>query len=352
MSPRPEPPRTLSLRPTSPTTKQVQIANKVVRWYLANYYQRPEDLGVASMFCDPARVGAFAIAPGALASGDGEALFRLLIAMTMFQRRQDVQVLRILRGMRRSDARELTSARRLLNLADRTPCEHLRTTTALHGSCDLTKDPATKTGCCTRNPQVACHLKRHTVLLKRYGHFGKVPTSAALAIREAGATDLPALRDQVLKSVQDPLVRARALEDALSRSWRVSQKIAAMFLSAISNPDLSPAPWAEGVDWTHFVVIDSNVDLFLAAIEYRGSGTYDARRSFVQQIAHRIDLRTMENGVSSYNPRIVQQALYLFMSLTNRRQIASDCMHQGPQSCRNCPSPLSKICPARSRAVA
>ena len=28
-------------------------------------------------------------------------------------------------------------------------------------------------GACSANPDTACHLKRHTVLLKRYGHFGK-----------------------------------------------------------------------------------------------------------------------------------------------------------------------------------
>lgn len=51
-----------------------------------------------------------------------------------------------------------------------------------------------------------------------------------------------------------------------------------MFLSAISNPDLSPglSPWPGDLDWTYYVVIDSNVDLFLASIRYRGGASYDA----------------------------------------------------------------------------
>src|SRR5262249_48716234 len=150
--------------------------------------------------------------------------------------------------------------------------EHLSSTDALHHSCDLSKDPRTGLGRCDAKPILACHLKRHTVLLKRYGHFGKVPSSIALALREEGAVDLPQLRDVTFAREKDPLARARALEAQLSRAWRVNQKIASMFLSLVSNPDLSSgaAPWSEGLDWTYFVVIDSNVDLFLSAVRYDG----------------------------------------------------------------------------------
>lgn len=50
-----------------------------------------------------------------------------------------------------------------------------------------------------------------------------------------------------------------------------------MFLSMVTNPDLSPGmtSWRDGLDWTYYVVVDSNVDLFLASIGYRGGKSYD-----------------------------------------------------------------------------
>lgn len=304
------------------------------------------------MFCDPARVGSFAVDRRALRAGDGRALFRLLVATAMFQRRQDVQILRILQGMGASDAAEISDADQLLALVEDGGCEHMRTTRALAEACDLDKAPGTREGCCDANPGVACHLKRHTVLLKRYGHFGKVPTSIALMVRESGAEDLPALRRLVMKREREPMARAQALERELSRAWRVNQKIASMFLSMITNPDLSRglAPWSRGIDWTYYVVVDSNVDLFLASIGYEGTGTYDARRDFVREVARRIDLTEFDSALSPYNPRLVQQAMYLFMSTTNRRVAAADCMHQAPTACVTCPRTLRRRCPAAPAA--
>lgn len=323
-----------------------------MRWYLNQHFRRPSDPGVVEMFCDPARVGSFAVDRRALRVGDGRALFRLLVATAMFQRRQDVQILRILQGMGASDAAEISDAERLLALVDDGDCAHMRTTRALAEVCDLHKDPRTRRGCCDANPGVACHLKRHTVLLKRYGHFGKVPTSIALMVRESGAEDLPELRRLVMKRESEPLARAQALERELSRAWRVNQKIASMFLSMITNPDLSRglAPWSRGIDWTYYVVVDSNVDLFLASIGYKGIGTYDARRDFVREIARRIDLTEFDSALNPYNPRLVQQAMYLFMSTTNRRAAAADCMQMAPTPCATCPRMLRNRCPAAPAA--
>jgi hypothetical protein len=303
------------------------------------------------MFFDPARVGSFAVDRHALRAGDGRALFRLLVATAMFQRRQDVQILRILQGVGASDAAEITDARRLLALVDHGDCAHMRSTQLLAEECDLGKDPRTRKGCCDANPGISCHLKRHTVLLKRYGHFGKVPTSIALMVRESGAEDLPALRRLVMKRERDPLVRAQALERELSRAWRVNQKIASMFLSMITNPDLSRglAPWVRGVDWTYYVVVDSNVDLFLASIGYNGIGTYDARRDFVRDLARSVDLTEFDGALHPYNPRLVQQAMYLFMSTANRRAAAADCMHLAPRACVTCPSAVRRRCPTKPR---
>jgi hypothetical protein len=95
------------------------------------------------------------------------------------------------------------------------------------------------------------------------------------------------------------------------------------------------------------VVIDSNVDLFLSSIGYRGHGTYAARRGFVRSLAERIDLRRLNPRLRSFNPRLVQQAMYLFMSATNRRAARRDCSHEGARACRACPAALRSRCPVR-----
>jgi hypothetical protein len=324
----------------------VAITRNVVAWYVERYFRTSADPGVLRMFVDERHLGAFAIAPDALAEGRDEALFKLLIATAMFQRRQDAQIVRILRSLSANDVDELGDKRRLLHLVDTSPCEFATSNERLLADCDLAKDRETRAGCCDRRPATACHLKRHTVLLKRYGHFGKMPTSAALLLREAGVPGLNDLRRNVYSEFAAPLDRARALERRLSGIWRVNSKIACMFLSAVTNPDLSGslATWSDGIDWTHFVIVDSNVDAFLASVRYTGTGTYDARREFVQRLAERIDLRELDSRLHSYNPRLVQQAMYVFMSAANRRNASVDCSRIGAPACRTCPSALVRRC--------
>lgn len=332
-----------------PTRRQYRAARAVTGWYLEAYYSTPDDVGTPAMFCRHDRVGHFAVDATALSAGDGESLFRLLVTMTMFQRRSDLQIMRVLRGIDRNDARELTTVQTLLRLADGVDCAHAREVSALKEQCDLSKDAVTKRGTCGVRPGTPCYLKRHTELLKRYGHFGKVPTSAALTLRAHGVASLNDLRDRIFEERECPTERALALEVALSRSWRVSEKIAAMFLSAVTNADLSGdlAPWSEGVDTSHFVVIDSNVDLFLQAVDYSGPMTYRARRGFIQALSRRIRLDEYGHALRRYNPRIVQQALYMFMSESNRRASPRDCSHSVPPACHECQPSLSGICSRR-----
>lgn len=320
-----------------------------MRWYLDTHYGTADDPGVVQNFSDPRRVGAFAIDASAVARRDGEHLFRLLVAVSMFQRRQDKQITRILRGMTDADAAELSSLPALLALSDACACEHARSLEGLLERCDLTKTPQTKRGTCRANTSVACHLKRHTVLLRRYGHFGKVPASIALTVRESGGRDITHALELAERGATNPEARARAMIDALSRAWRVSEKISSMFLSLVWNPDVTAgAATRRDLDWRHFIVIDSNVDLFLGAIEYRGPRSYEARRRFIRALSERVDLKRMKASLRRDNPRIVQQAMYLFMSASNRRVMAGDCMHGGPAACAACPTALSRICPVRS----
>jgi hypothetical protein len=253
--------------------------------------------------------------------------------------------MRVLRGISEPDARELTSIDELTALAQGSECPNGRSTTTLATTCDLAKRTDTGAGTCGARPDIACAMKRHTVLLKRYGHFGKVPTSLAWAVREAGVNNLAELRQQALHASSGPEDAAARLEFALTRAWRVSDKIAAMFLSMLANPDLSPgiAPWQDGVDWTRWVVIDSNVDLFLGVLGYEGQGTYSARRAFLAALASRIDLSELKPGLHRFNPRLLQQAAYLFMSAVNRRALARDCSRE-LGACARCPPRLGASC--------
>jgi hypothetical protein len=94
-----------------------------------------------------------------------------------------------------------------------------------------------------------------------------------------------------------------------------------MFLALLTVPDLGleNPPWQAGIDWRYFVVVDRNVDAFLEAIRYSGSGTYPARRAFIQALSAGVNLGALRPGLMEYNPRLVQQALYLFKSEPNRK---------------------------------
>ncbi|HRI06365.1 MAG TPA: hypothetical protein PKW35_01045 [Nannocystaceae bacterium] len=337
------------IQPPKVTRAQVLATEAVVGWYLDLYYGTPDDPGVPKRFTEPEVVGPFAVRSEALAAGEPEALFQLLVTTTMFQRRQDQQILRILRSTPPERAHSLTDAKSLLQAADDCGCINARTNDRLISACDLTKHPETRRGVCSARPEIACDMKSHSEWLKRYGHFGKVPTSAALNLRERGVADLGELYRRTLAAYKRRRDRAQALEEALSSSWRVNSKIACMFLSAVSNPDLAPgmAPWTAGLDWRRYIVIDSNVDLFLRAINYQGAFTYDARREFLSALSQEIDLRARSRRLHADNPRIVQQAMFVFMSVANRRASTRDCMFAPPSNCRGCPQPLRRRCAAR-----
>lgn len=329
----------------TPSRRQVDATRAVVEWYRSTHHGSDDDVGLIGTFCSPSTVGAFASSREALERGDDNELFKLLVTVAMFQRLRDALVMNILRGISARDAAVLTSVKSLVTLAQKSPCGHTRTNETLLQSCDLTKDESGN-GCCFAEPKLACHLKVHTVLLKRYGHFGKMPTSAALTVAQRGG-GLGLLRRDVFAASSDPLERAQQLVSRLSEIWRVSDKLASMFLSLVCAPHmgLESPPWQSGVDWTWFVVVDRNVDLFLESIGYEGHGTYEARRGFVRELAAKVDLRAIEPTWPAFHPRLVQQAMYLFMSASNRRAARGDCSFHG--RCFGCPRVLARRCPVR-----
>lgn len=318
----------------------------MVEWYLRHHHRSTLNPGFPGMYADRARVGHLAVSVESLRHGDAGALYRALVATVMFQAMRDVFVQRILRRLSFDVAEELASPGRLLALARNTPCDRLANGDALM-RCSLAKDPTTKAGTCSTHPDLACYLKRHTELLGRYGHFGRFPTSLALRLREAEVGDLPGLYTAATTG-RSRLEAARWLRTQLQRAWRVSDKISAMYLSLVSNPDVLPgAPWSGGLDWREFVVIDTNVDGFLRLIGYEGPWTYRAREGMVRALAHRVRLDELDGTLQRNNPRIVQQAMFMFMSRSNRRDSPLDCSHVGTDECSRCPSVLREACPVR-----
>jgi hypothetical protein len=326
---------------------QQRVTAEIVAWYLKTYFRTPQDPGTLAMFCSAERLGDFALKPTALRRGDGKALFQLLVGTVLFQRQRDLQVMSILRGLSKTDIEDLTDVPQLLGRALEHSCGHAHRTTTLHSECDLRKD-AKGHGVCSRPASGRCHLKRHAELLRRYGDFGKMPTSAALLLHEGGQPSLSALFHHVCRTHQTKLGRAVALEAQLLRVWRVSHKIANMYLSVLANPDLNPGgPWWGKLDWTYFVVVDSNVEQFFESVQLQTPSDYKARREFIQALARTIDLRLFRRDLHAYNPRLVQQALYVFMSASNRRESSTDCSKNSPPTCADCARQLSSRCQVR-----
>lgn len=331
----------------TPTKDQVAVTATVVEWYFTTYHGREQDMGMAATFASPEAVGFFAINPHAIEAGHADEIFKLLVAVAMFQRLRDAIVMQTLRGIASCDAQELTSLTALLDCVDKAACPHAKSNEALKRTCDLTKDVSGQARC-TMAPEADCHLKRHSMLLRRYGHFGKVPSSAALMVRERGAPDLVALMQDVVTEAGNPGLASVRLEVAISGTWRIASKIAAMFLSLLTAPGMGFArvPWPSGIDWTRYVVVDRNVDLFLQTIGYGGSGTYDSRRDFVTALARQIDVSTFRPDLPPFHPRLVQQAMFCFMSKSNRRLAAVDCARDG-RLCARCPQALVERCGVR-----
>src|SRR5262249_44510552 len=123
-----------------PSRRAVDAVARIVAWYFRTAYGVWEGPGTLPYYCDPARVGAFAVAPEALARGDEAALFRLLVATAMFQVRRDVDVMAIQRAVPARTARDLLSPARLRVLTAASRCEHVRYADAFDARCSVARD--------------------------------------------------------------------------------------------------------------------------------------------------------------------------------------------------------------------
>ncbi len=333
------------MRGRKPSLAAVEVVRRVVRWYFDRVYGTREGGAVKPYYVDPQLVGHFAVRSGELREGRDEALFRLFVAMAMFQARRDVLILEQQRRTSASAVSRLACLRTVQRCITRSACPHLRDAASLRAGCDVGK--ASGEVDCASRPGAACHVKEATRTFNRMGDLGKLPSSAWLLVwREEG---IGRLLRAVLQAERNPTARAAMLVDRLSQVHRVGRKLATMFVSALTTPALASGltPWHPDVNGHELVVIDTNVARAVDTLHSRARRTYDARARWIAAQARAIDLRVYREDLPAYSPRLVQQALYRFCSKSNRVAWGSACATTGG-ACSEC---APTLCPFAGRAA-
>jgi hypothetical protein len=308
----------------------------VVRWF----FDDEQSSGRVPFYCDSDRVGAFAVDPDKLAAGDDAAVFRLFVALSMYQALRDVVIMRQQLSLPRASMRLVADAALMKRSIARHECPVLHSAEAFEDGCDVSKvGESVDCGTC---PGAACHVKDGTVVFNRMGDMGKLPTSAWLRLWKAGG--MRVVLAEVCRDEASPTKRAALLVERFARVHRVGRKLATMFVSAISTPALAPGltPWFPDIDGNDLVVVDTNVARAVDVLREQGAAkTYDARERWVREQAARIDLREFRPDLPSYSPRFVQQALYVFCSKSNRVARGDACSRR-VDSCMGC---VPALCP-------
>lgn len=297
----------------------------IVRWYAVHVYGRLEGPGCRPFYCDPARVGAFAVAPATLARGTEAALHQLVVALAMYQSRRDVDIMTIQRTMPRAEAARMTSPARLRLAIAASRCDRLADAATFDGGCDVRRDLAAGRAACDHRPRTPCHVKDATLAIGRMGDMGMIPTSTWLHLRERGG--FAGLLARATRAAATPAAAADAMVLALAELHRIGTKLATMIVSTLATPALAPGltPWAPALDGNHLVVVDTNAMRVVDALRPRGPRTYAAYATWVRRAAARIDLRRIRPDWPRTSPRLVQQAMYWFRSRANRTDVGLGC---------------------------
>ena len=275
-------------------------------------------------YCDADRVGAFAVAPNELAVGGDGAIFRVFVALSMYQALRDVVIMRRQRSLPRASVRVVADESFVRRSIARHECPVLHSADAFEEGCDVAKlGESVDCGTC---PGLSCHVKDATLVFNRMGDMGKLPTSAWLRLWRGGG--VRQLLADVCRKEASPTKRAGLLVERFARVHRVGRKLATMFVSAMSTPALGPGltPWFPDIDGNHLVVIDTNVARVVDALRKPGAPkSYDARELWLRSQAVRLNLRELRPDLPSYSPRFVQEALYAFSSRSNRAAEGDPC---------------------------
>jgi hypothetical protein len=313
--------------------------SQIARWYLTT---SAGGFNVQSVpfYCDPARIGGFAVDREELAAGTDAAVFKLFVTLSMYQALRDVVIARQQRSLSYDAMRTVADSGCVGRSIEQHACPALRSAEAFEADCDVVKrDGIVDCGTC---PGVSCPVKDASRVFNRMGDMGKLPTSAWLGIWRDGG--LPMLLEEGFRTEAMPSRRADALVLRFATVHRVGPKLATLFVSALSTPLLAPGltPWFPAVDGNHLVVVDTNVARAVDALRAPGvAKTYEARATWVRAQAALIDLREFRADLPAYSPRIVQEALYVFCSKSNRVARGDACA-QRRAPCTTC---VPSVCP-------
>jgi len=184
-----------------------------------------------------------------------------------------------------------------------------------------------------------CESQRAWVTtIGRMGDLGKISTSAWLRVTPNG---VGSWFEEACAVTTDPHVRAAWLVDRVTTVYRIGRKLASMFVSALSVPELfGSAPWSPEVDGSRIIVVDANVGRAIRIWRpARGAYSYEASTRWLLTAANQIDLSRLRRGLPRCSPRFVQQAIFLFRSRSNRTALGDSCARV---PCATCPS---RICP-------
>ncbi len=328
----------LAMRTPQIAAATIEEIDSIVAWYVRSAFGKWEGPGIVPFFADAARVGPFAVDSRALAARDPEALFKLLVTLSAYQSRRDVDIMRIQRKTGSRPARAMTSPRRLRVLVEQSRCLHLRAASEFDEHCDVRRDFARGGATCDSRPRTACHVKEATAAIGRMGDLGKTPTSAWLHL---GSGDLHRWFVDACRAQHDPQKRATSLVERAATIHRIGTKLASMFVTALSVPELGiGAPWWPEIDGSRIVVIDANVGNAIRSWRRgRGPATYGAMSRWMITAAEHIDLSRHHRSLPPRSPRFVQQAIYVFRSRSNRAAVSDPC---ATRACPECPS---RVCP-------
>jgi hypothetical protein len=305
----------------------------IVGWYLRGVYGRVEGPGVLPFFADQRRVGRFAVDVAALRERRDEALFKLLVLFGLYQSRRDVDIMRLQREMKSSTVTALARLPTVKRHIAASRCEAMQAPETFNAQCDVYRDIGRGTASCHHRPRTPCHVKNASLAIGRMGDMGKLPTSASLSL---GASGFSRWMSDICRDVAGPAERAAEMVKRLQAIHRIGRKLATMFVSALSVPELSDvSPWVPDVNGRNLLVIDTNVMRVMDSIFPAGSRTYDGRSQTLRAVSRSIDLRELDRSLPKHSPRLVQQALYWFGSASNRRNARDAC---ATAICAGCPS--------------
>jgi len=315
----------------------------VLEWYFCTTSDFLPGRETQPFYCDPTRVGAFAVVPEELGAGETAAIFRLFVMLSMYQALRDVVIMSQQREFSLSSIQVVADADFVGKAIAEHPCSAFHSAEMFEEHCDVWKKD--KIVDCTKCPGAHCHVKDGTVTFNRMGDMGKLPTSAWLKFWADGG--LKTILTEVCNEDPSPMERANILVKRFGQVHRVGRKLATMIVSALSTPALAPGltPWFPEIDGNALVVVDTNVARAVDVLRGQcGTNTYSARSQWVREQAVRIDLRTFRADLPSYSPRLIQEALYAFCSKSNRNARGDSCIDL-TEPCSGC---APSLCPFAS----